>query len=143
MKNLFSALLSAALAFGILATPLPVMAQGYGSHQHEYSRSPLQHCYSGYDRSYGYNQIIQYTGKCFASFDRQGRPLFRYHQYRICKYKTKSKGIFSYSQLKCDGYDYERKRHPQSRSYSSPRGYDNRGHNRDRRGYRGYRGYSW
>ena len=117
-KTLKTAIVAALVAIVAMAIA-PVHARSYGSGYGEYTRSSLQYCYPEYSRSYGHgDRIKRYTGYCFASFDRHGRPLYRYHQFRFCKLEEKSEGILSYYKENCGEKRYERRRHP---DYRPPR----------------------
>ena len=108
----FKTALMAVLAMAaLLFATAPSHAQSYGSGYGEYSRSKLQSCYYPYSVP-AHNGIKQYTGYCYASFDRHGNPLYRYHQYRVCEQKGGSKGVFSYYKKTCGARRYERRRHP-------------------------------
>ena len=92
-------------------------AYGYGTGYGEETFSDLQHCNSPYtSRSNGdENRIKRYTGKCLASFDRNGDPLYRYHQYVVCEAESSSKESFSYREAECGNIRYEQRLHPENR----------------------------
>ena len=113
-------------------------------HEREMYTTDWQHCYNQYHvRTDGRHGKV-YSGICRATLNVHREPLYRYHQYRMCRIKKEGSGIFSVTIYKdCSRTYEERRRHPHyspyryrrpdhrySPPYRDPDWYDRREHNR-------------